>query len=120
MFSGIVEGVGRIDRVERRGGGRRMTIAPPRGFGRLRRGESVAVAGVCLTVAAPTSGGFESDLSPETLARTTLGAAAAGADVNLEADVVARHVARLREFAPAPGPGVGAGDLSRWGYGGAR
>ena len=55
-----------------------------------------------------------------TLARTTRGAAAAGTDVNLEADVVARHVARLREFAPAAGPGVAADDLSRWGYGGAR
>jgi riboflavin synthase len=36
--------------------------------------------------------------------------------VNLEADVVARHVARLREF--GAGPGVSEGDLARWGYGG--
>jgi hypothetical protein len=38
--------------------------------------------------------------------------------VNLEADVIARHVARLREM--GEGPGLGEGDLARWGYGGAR
>jgi riboflavin synthase len=77
------------------------------------------VDGVSLTVAACGRDWFEVALIPETLGRTTLGGAAPGTDVNLEADVVARHVARLREFAPAAGPGVGADDLSRWGYGGA-
>jgi riboflavin synthase len=50
----------------------------------LARGESVAVQGACLTVAEPTMGGFEADLSRETLSRTTLGALRPGRPVNLE------------------------------------
>lgn len=83
MFSGIVEGVGRVARIERRGGGRRMTIVPPPGFGRLRRGESVAVAGVCLTALEPGRR-LVADLSAETLRRSRLGALGPGDGVNLE------------------------------------
>lgn len=83
MFSGIVEGVGRVTRVEKRRGGLRMAIAPPRGFGRLRRGESVAVAGVCLT-ALEAGRVFVADLSRETMRRSRLGALAPGDGVNLE------------------------------------
>ena len=60
---------------------------------------------------------FEVALIPETLARTTLGEAAPGTKVNLEADVIARHVARLREFGSS---GPTAGDLAAWGYGSSR
>jgi riboflavin synthase len=70
------------------------------------------VDGVSLTVASAGRDRFEVALIPETLARTTLGDAQPGAKVNLEADVIARHVARLHELA-----GIGAGDLARWGYG---
>ncbi len=83
MFTGIVEGVGRVAEVRRRRGGLRMTIAPPRGFGRLRRGESVAVAGVCLT-ALESGRVLVADLSAETLRRSRLGALAPGDGVNLE------------------------------------
>jgi len=69
------------------------------------------------TVAAVSRDRFEVALIPETLARTTLGDAGPGTRVNLEADVVARHVARLREFDGA-GRGVGEADLARWGYAG--
>ena len=79
---------------------------------------SIAIDGVSLTVAAASRDRFEVALIPETLARTTLGAARPGTKVNLEVDVVARHVARLREF--SPGTGVSGDDLSRWGYGGAK
>jgi riboflavin synthase len=83
VFSGIVAGEGRIVRVERRRGGRRISIEPPRGFGRLAAGESVSVSGVCLTALRPGSR-LEADLSGETLRRSTLGALREGGRVNLE------------------------------------
>ncbi len=96
MFSGLVAGVGTV-RALRRGGGARLEVACALPGEPLARGESVAVAGVCLTVAALAPWGFESDLSPETLARTTLSALRAGARVNLEralrlADRVGGHL----------------------------
>lgn len=56
---------------------------------------SIALDGVSLTVSALCPGGFEVSLIPETLARTTLGRAVAGGRVNLEADILAKHVQRL-------------------------
>ena len=56
---------------------------------------SIALDGVSLTVAALTDDGLEVSLIPETLERTTLGAAAAGARVNVEVDQMARYVERL-------------------------
>ncbi len=56
---------------------------------------SIAVDGVSLTVVTVTDDSFSVSLIPETLARTTLGARAVGDRVNLEADVLAKHVARL-------------------------
>ncbi|HTY41080.1 MAG TPA: riboflavin synthase [Thermoanaerobaculia bacterium] len=83
MFTGIVEGVGRVADVRARSGGLRLTVAPPPGFGTLRRGESVAVAGVCLT--ALTKGRrLVADLSSETLRRSRLGRLEKGNGVNLE------------------------------------
>jgi riboflavin synthase len=58
---------------------------------------SVAVDGVSLTVSALHDGGFSVSLIPETLERTTLGGAAVGDRVNLEADILAKHVERLME-----------------------
>ena len=55
-------------------------------------------------------------LIPDTLARTTLGDAGPGTRVNLEADLVARHVARL-VAASGAAKGISAADLARWGYG---
>ncbi|MFT4220516.1 MAG: riboflavin synthase [Microbacterium sp.] len=69
---------------------------------------SIAVDGVSLTVSAvspaPAEDGhwFEVSLIPETLAATTLGARAAGDPVNLETDILARHVRRLLAFTPTP------------------
>jgi len=59
---------------------------------------SVTVDGVSLTVAALTADGFEVALIPETLERTTLGAAGKGSTVNIELDVIARYVDRLLQF----------------------
>lgn len=84
MFTGIVQDVGRVERVQPRGPGCRLTLATALDTETFDLGESVAVDGVCLTVAAAGSGFFEADVSPETLRRSTLGALRPGAGVNLE------------------------------------
>jgi riboflavin synthase len=58
---------------------------------------SVALDGVSLTVAAADGGGIDVALIPETLERTTLGGLAEGGRVNLEVDLVARHLERLMQ-----------------------
>jgi riboflavin synthase len=83
MFTGIVSGVGRVVSLERRRGGARLCVEPPRGAKRFARGESVSVSGACLTALA-SSRRFCADLSAETLSRTTLGALRPGDRVNLE------------------------------------
>lgn len=84
MFTGIVTGIGRLVAVERRrSGGTRLTVAPPARFGPFRRGESVAVSGVCVT-AVETGRRLVADLSAETLAVTNLGTLPRGDVVNLE------------------------------------
>jgi riboflavin synthase len=86
MFSGIVEQVGRVDGVAMEGPTRRLTLAT--GFPDLAMGESVAVNGVCLTVVRHDAGGVaDFFVSPETLARSNLGAAVVGGGVNLERSV---------------------------------
>jgi riboflavin synthase len=82
MFAGIIERVGMVMSVRRRGAGAaiRIRAAGPR----LKLGESVAVDGACLTAVDPLRGSFGADLSAETLDRTTLGELAPGRAVNLE------------------------------------
>lgn len=125
LVSGHVDAVGEILARAPEGQGVRLTVSLPAAIAPLvaEKG-SVAVDGVSLTVARAARDRFEIALIPETLARTTLGRAAPGAQVNLEADVVARHVARLAEFgvapgapAPAAGGGLDAAALAGWGYG---
>lgn len=85
MFTGIVEGVGRLAAAEPRGGDVRLRIAVGTlPFADVRLGESIAVSGVCLTVVGFGADWFEADASTETLALTTLGALEQGAAVNLE------------------------------------
>jgi riboflavin synthase len=84
VFSGIVTGLGRVRRVDRRrGGGARITLSPPARFGRFRAGESVCVSGVCLTALFPGRI-FVADLSRETLRRSHLNDLEAGGFLNLE------------------------------------
>lgn len=80
MFSGIVETLGKI---QARDAGS-LELAPAVRLADLEVGESVAVDGACLTVAAVTEAGFRADVMPETLHRTTLGGLAIGSPVNLE------------------------------------
>ena len=85
MFTGIIEGVGRLAARDSIGGDARLRIeVGSLPFDRVALGESVAVNGTCLTVVAFDADGFEADASTETLALTTLGALPAGAAVNLE------------------------------------
>ena len=84
MFTGIVRERGRVVTAERGGEGLRLRIEAPETAAGARPGDSVAVAGCCLTVTAAGDGLLEFDAVPETLARTNLGRLAAGADVNLE------------------------------------
>ncbi len=84
MFTGLVEEVGRIAAVEGGEGGARIRIAASRVSDGLGVGDSVAVAGACLTAVAVGDGAFDVDVVAETLARTTLGRRAAGDPVNLE------------------------------------
>jgi len=85
MFTGIIEGVGRLARREPQGGDLRFTFAAGSlPFDNVQLGESIAVNGVCLTVVAFDAHSFQADASTETLALTTLGQLAEGAVLNLE------------------------------------
>lgn len=85
MFTGIVQDVGTIAALEARGGDLRVTIEVDRlSLAQTRAGDSIAVAGVCLTVLDVTARTFAADVSNETRALTTFGDFAIGARVNLE------------------------------------
>ena len=77
MFTGLVTEIGTLRQV-----GARLSIECA--YESLELGESIAVSGVCLTVARIAPRGFEADASAETLSRTTLGQARVGSQVNLE------------------------------------
>ena len=83
MFTGIIQTVGQVAAIDRRGADARLRIAGlPLPDGAL--GESIAVSGVCLTAVEFSGDGFVADVSGETLACTTLGAWSVGQRVNLE------------------------------------
>ena len=84
MFTGLVEGVGEITGMRRMAEGLRLAVVPPFPVAELTLGESVAVSGACLTVVALEGRAFQVDVSPETLARSTLSLKKAGERVNLE------------------------------------
>jgi riboflavin synthase len=93
---GHVDGVGRVRSVGAEGDGRRVWVdAPPDILRYCVEKGSIAVNGVSLTVADLDGDGFAVALVPHTLAVTTLGAAAAGEEVNLETDVLAKYVEKL-------------------------
>ena len=85
MFTGIVETVGSLVSMERRGGDVRMRVAAGGlNLTAVQLGDSIATNGVCLTVIALQGDGFIADVSLETLSRTTLGGLAPGSRLNLE------------------------------------
>jgi riboflavin synthase len=83
MFTGLIEGVGRLAERTASSGGFRLRIASPLAS-ELTPGDSLAVNGVCLTVILAERGEIHADVGPETVRVTTLGALAPGSTVNLE------------------------------------
>jgi riboflavin synthase len=83
MFTGIIEDVGHVASVINSGGKRRITVASGLA-GELKKGDSIAVSGVCLTALEITPDSFSADLAAETWTRTSLSRLKAGASVNLE------------------------------------
>ncbi len=85
MFTGIIEGVGRLVARQPIGGDVRFTFnVGSLPFEHVQMGESIAVNGVCLTVIAFDDSSFQADASTETLSLTTLGELGEGAPINLE------------------------------------
>jgi len=86
MFTGLIESVGTVARIDRSGGGARLGVTdirwphgdPP------RRGDSISVDGVCLTAIDSREVSFDADISPETLSRSTFAELRPGDRVNLE------------------------------------
>ncbi|WP_448129578.1 riboflavin synthase [Stenotrophomonas rhizophila] len=85
MFTGIIEGVGRLAARDTLGGDVRFTFdVGTLPFDNVQMGESIAINGVCLTVIAHDGTRFQADASTETLGLTTLGQLTVGAVINLE------------------------------------
>ncbi len=84
MFTGLIEAVGKVVEFSPRRGAARLGVVSPIPVGDLHDGESVAVDGVCLTVAERGRERFFADVVAETLSRTTLGRLRPGSRVNLE------------------------------------
>ena len=84
MFTGIVEELGRVVRLETVEDSARLTVEAPTVTQDVSLGDSVSVNGCCLTVTAVHGSTFTADLMAETLTRTTLGSQAPGDPVNLE------------------------------------
>src|SRR6202140_1485175 len=84
MFTGIIEEVGKVVKIEQRGENRRITIDAASVSGELKTGDSIPVSGVCLTALNINPKSFSADLAPETWARTSFSRIHEGALVNLE------------------------------------
>jgi riboflavin synthase alpha subunit len=83
MFTGIVRERGRVVSADRNGAGVHLRIAAQE-TAKAAPGDSISVSGCCLTVTEADGEALQFDAVPETIARTTLGALEAGAEVNLE------------------------------------
>ncbi len=115
MFTGIIEELGRIRNLERRGDGVRIVIAADTVTKDSRDGDSISVNGVCLTALDVRPDSFAADGSRETLERSTLGRLRPGARVNLERAVtpttrLGGHI--VQGHVDARGTFVGATDHS--------
>jgi riboflavin synthase len=96
VVQGHVDGTGAVSEVRAEGFARVLTIeAAPTLERYLVEKGSVALDGVSLTVSALHEPGFSVSLIPETLQRTSLGEATTGTQVNIEVDILAKHVERL-------------------------
>ena len=84
MFTGLIEGIGKISGIRRAHNEMRVTITPLFNTADCQLGDSVSVNGVCLTVMEMRDGSISMDVSGETLSGTTLGLLRLGDEVNLE------------------------------------
>jgi len=84
MFTGLIEEVGRVEKIKEDGGKRRLTISASRLPSELKIGDSISVSGTCLTAVEVHSQSFAADLAAETWARTSFSRIRQGALVNLE------------------------------------
>jgi riboflavin synthase len=87
LFTGIVEELGRVAKLEPQTDAMRISITGPLVVSDSEIGDSISVNGVCLTVTSKTSDGFSADVMQETLNRSSLGQLVAGDPVNLERPV---------------------------------
>ena len=84
MFTGIIEEIGTVERVQRGGHSAVLTVRAETVLDGTRIGDSIAVNGICLTVTSLGGGRFSADVMHETLDRSALGGLSAGDRVNLE------------------------------------
>ena len=84
MFTGIIEEIGTVRRIEHGAKGARLTIQANTVLEDTRIGDSIATNGVCLTVVSMTSDSFSADVMAESLRRSSLGTLQGGSPVNLE------------------------------------
>ena len=84
MFTGLIEGIGKVRNIQRVGGDMIMTVTTPEWIDECAIGDSVAVNGVCLTVTVVKKSALSVDVSAESVIRTTLGSLTTGSLVNLE------------------------------------
>src|SRR5207302_1184987 len=94
MFTGLISDLGSVSALERSAGGATLAIRTQLAA-ELQAGDSLAVNGVSLTASALGGRGFSVSLIPATLRRTSLGRLTPGALVNIEVDVLAKHLERL-------------------------
>jgi riboflavin synthase len=96
VVQGHVDGIGEVASIEADGFAKRLRVALDRGLLRyaIDKG-SITLDGVSLTIAELGEDWLEVSLTPETLERTTLGEASPGRKLNVECDVIAKHVERL-------------------------
>jgi riboflavin synthase len=84
MFTGLIEDIGRITAIDRRGAAASLTLTTTLHDSEIAVGDSVAVNGACLTVTALSGKTLTFDVSPETIVSTTIGSLRSGSSVNLE------------------------------------
>ncbi len=119
FVTGHIDGAGRIAARERVGEDWALTIACDAGLLRdMALKGSIAVSGVSLTIAEFTAPGFVAHIIPHTWTHTSLCKMAVGGLVNLETDLLAKHVRRCLESHSAPVRGLTMEQLQRSGFGG--
>jgi len=84
MFTGLIQDIGKIESIDRRGEGIGLTISTQLDLSNAKIGDSISVDGVCLTITKLSGRTFYAEVSPETLRRATLSTAREGQPVNLE------------------------------------